>query len=164
MKKSFFALFILFAVISCKSKKETATTNPVKEELELTETHPRDSAQLLDIKISESNDMKNMGDSYTILDASIIDNQLWMEVSYGGGCREHQFELLFNNAYLESEDEYGEPKPYVQLTLKHNGNGDACRSIVREKIRFNLKSLQDKGLSQFQIRIKSWEQVLEYKY
>tara|TARA_R110002050_G_scaffold220557_1_gene356397 strand:- start:5408 stop:5905 length:498 start_codon:yes stop_codon:yes gene_type:complete len=165
MKKIIFSFIVLFAVVSCKSKKTAtiATTEPV-EELELTETHPRDSSELLEINVSESNDMRNRGDSYNILAANIIKDELWIDVSYGGGCKEHQFDLMFNNAYIEKESKTGEIFPRIQLTLKHHANGDACRSIVREKIRFNLKGVQDKGLHEFQILLVGWEQILIYNY
>ena len=110
------------------------------------------------------NNMKDIGDSYSILSSKIIGDQLWLTVSYGGGCKEHQFEMLFNNAYPESENEYGETSKFITLTLKHNGNNDMCRSIVQQNIRFNLKSIQDKGINEMEINVSGMENGIVYKY
>ena len=161
--KTIFVLLGLIIIIwGCQSKRTISkSASPASTENELTVDEPRDSTSVLDISISEMHNMTNVGDAYTINNAYIEQDILWLEVSYGGGCREHQFELLFNNAYLELESDRGTE---IFLNLNHNGNGDVCRSIVRQNLRFNLKLIQDKGYRSIQIKLNQWESPLIYRY
>lgn len=171
--KNFIALLIIVSfILSCKPKQETVKTDSKTEsentatakttEMELTVDEPRDSTSILPISVSPMNNMKEIGDPYSILSAKIIDDILWMTVSYGGGCREHEFTMLFNNAYTERFDEETGKSSYISLTLKHQGNGDNCRSIVNQNIRFDLKSLKNPGYENLIIRLKNWEEELNY--
>jgi len=155
---------LALAIIGCKPKQTVSSTEKepveIKDHTELTVDEPRDTTSLLPILVSETNDMKNTGDMYTVHSAKISDNILWLTVSYGGGCKEHQFEMLFNNAYSESE----EGSSAIKLTLKHQGNNDRCRSIVRENIRFSLKGLQNNAFKNLNINLTGWEGNLLYAY
>ena len=169
MKNILILTILGLSIFSCKPKQTASSTaeeieNKVKEDTELTVDEPRDSTTLLEINTSESNNMKETGDPYSVLSAKIIGNELWLSVSYGGGCKEHQFDLLFNQAYPESVNEYGETSRYINLTLKHNGNNDMCRSIVQQNIRFNLKRIQDSGSHEMEISVTGWEQSMKYEY
>jgi hypothetical protein len=169
MKNIFILAILGISIFSCKPKQTTSSSTEavekkVKGGTELTVDEPRDSTTLLEINTSESNNMKETGDPYSVLSAKIIGHELWLSVSYGGGCKEHQFELLFNQAYPESENEYGETSRYINLTLKHNANNDMCRSIVQQNIRFNLKRIQDNGSHEMEISVSGWEGSLKYEY
>jgi hypothetical protein len=164
------AIVIAFSIfiIGCNSNKGAVTSTipdqKTKEDLELTVEEPRDSTQLWNINVSEMNNMKDVGDAYQIISAKVLENQLWLTVSYGGGCKEHAFEMLFNNAYKEIANEFDSTDASLNLTLKHNGNNDVCRSIVRQNIRFNLKGIQSKGTNKVLIGLKNWEGLLTYTY
>lgn len=165
MQKTIYFVLLLFVFAGCKTKQSATNTttdnsqSTPKEDQELTVDEPRKITSLLPIKINESNDMKNIGDPYQVQKAVIEDGQLWLTLTYGGGCREHQFEMLFNNAYSE-----GEMGKQIRLTLHHNGNDDRCRSIVTQNLRFDLKSLQTPDTKKLLINLSGWEEQLVYKY
>lgn len=168
MHTNIYIAIFLFLTIGCKPKQSateststttTETESTPKEDQELTVDEPRKITSLLPIKIDESNNMKDIGDSYQIQKAIIEDDQLWLTLTYGGGCEEHQFQMLFDNAYSE-----GETDKSIQLTLYHNGNDDRCRSIVTQNLRFDLKSLQTQDAKELTIRLSGWEEQLMYKY
>lgn len=166
MQKTIYIALLLLVFVGCKAKQSTidnttadGSQSTPKEDQELTVDEPRKITSLLPIKIDESNDMKNIGDPYQVQKATIEDGQLWLTLTYGGGCREHQFEMLFNNAYSE-----GEIGKQIQLTLHHNGNDDRCRSIVTQNLRFDLKSLQTPDTKELRINLSGWEEQLVYKY
>jgi hypothetical protein len=168
----YFTIILLAAslLFGCKPKQEVTKT-PVSEtshtavhDNELTVDEPRDSTSILPISILESNNMKEAGDPFTIREAKIENNQLWLAVSYGGGCEEHQFKMLFNNAYTEMKNEEGEAQSKIKLNVHHTGNNDRCRSIVRQNLRFDLTAVQDKGIQQLTIELNNWEEILTYTY
>lgn len=76
-------------------------------------------------------------DPVEITDVWIEGNVIALEVSYGGGCANHEFKLLADAAIAESEP------PQGFLTLCHNANGDKCKAIVHETLRFDLGAYQD---------------------
>ncbi len=173
MKNIFILTILGLSIFSCKPKQTASSTTSnttktvekaVPKDIELTVDEPRDSTTLLDVNISEMHNMTETGDSYSILSAKIIGNQLWLSLSYGGGCKEHQFEMFFNNAYLEEVNESAKVTSAINLTLKHNGNNDMCRSIVRQNVRFNLEEIQERGSNEIEIKLSGWEEGIIYTY
>jgi|GEM_PF-3038855 len=60
-----------------------------------------------------------------------------LTVSYSGGCKTHEFALF-------AEKTTSEPNPSVlSLTLSHNANEDACKSIITETLVFSLDNLKN---------------------
>ncbi|MGB0806083.1 MAG: hypothetical protein ACPGRC_05285 [Salibacteraceae bacterium] len=164
--KNTLIILSLFAFIGCHSSKETVTqakSTKTKQEVadvELTVDEPRDSTSILPMMMNESYDMTQVGDPYQILTAKIEDDILWLTVSYGGGCREHEFELHFNDMYIPRKDQENGTSGYVNLTLHHNGNDDRCRSIVQQNIRFDLKPLKNSSYKNILIRISKYNEEL----
>lgn len=160
MQKNLLIISIALTILGCGVKKTAIieAKPDVPKDVELTYDEPRDSTSILDINISERNNMQDIGDPYTILNAEIIGDVLWLKVSYGGGCKEHFFEMLFNNAYTEGMI------PGIYLTLKHNGNEDHCRAIVEQNVRINLKPIKYGGVPNMNIHLKGWEKPLTYNY
>ena len=147
------------SIIGCKSKQRIIEAPPTveNEPIEIEAKNPS-------ITISEMVDMKNTGDPYTIEHAKILGDTLILQLSYGGGCKEHEFEMLNNNAFREYEDEWANVGYQTHLTLKHNANNDHCRSIVTKEIRFDLISIQQIGASEMNFKLSGWENHLTYTY
>lgn len=61
---------------------------------------------------------------------------LELTVQYGGGCREHDFALIAWNGWLETVP------VAAGLLLAHDANGDLCRALITETLRFNLVPLR----------------------
>ena len=75
-------------------------------------------------------------DPFTLQNVSLDGCLLTVDVNYGGGCKEHEFELFM------SPSVFGESFPaQANLWLKHNGNGDICRGLVSEKLEFDITAV-----------------------
>lgn len=81
-----------------------------------------------------------------------------VDVSYSGGCAEHVFELVSDGRY---ESTY---PPVLEVKLWHNSNEDRCRSVVDERLYFDLGPFQYEGTSQVRLFILNDEKILDYSY
>ena len=79
------------------------------------------------------------GDMFAIENSEIVGglvNQwLELEVSYQGGCREHDFIAYWDGAMIKTRP------PGAALTIWHNSNEDPCRAIVSQTLLIDLKAL-----------------------
>ena len=73
---------------------------------------------------------------YTVNSATITDDTLTINVSYGGGCADHQFVLLAEPAFMES-DPVG-----LGISIVHNANEDPCERWVTESYHFDLTPIK----------------------
>jgi hypothetical protein len=62
---------------------------------------------------------------------------LEMEVSFGGGCRTHEFALLVGRGFRESNPVQAE------AALAHDAHGDACEALLRASLRADLTPLSE---------------------
>jgi len=77
-------------------------------------------------------------DFYGVNEIEVTGSQLLINVSYGGGCEEHYFNLILDNA---SPIDGGGQQIEV-LHLSHNANNDACNSqIVEHQLCFDISNL-----------------------
>lgn len=79
-------------------------------------------------------------------------------VSYSGGCEEHVFNLVSTGAFATTYP------PEVEVLLAHNNNGDMCRSVVDEKLFFDLTPLRYDGTNQVRLIVKNTNKTLDYNY
>ena len=76
-------------------------------------------------------------DTFEINYAKIIENCIEINVSYGGGCENHQFYLA------KIEPSCGTPPlPPTTLELRHNANNDYCEAYLTHSIFFDLEPIQ----------------------
>jgi hypothetical protein len=76
-------------------------------------------------------------DAFRLLDAKIEGDLLEIHVEYGGGCREHLFQLIADPmAFMESEP------IQANIYLSHESQNDPCKALVRKKITFSLQPLR----------------------
>lgn len=122
MRFSIIILSIILIAAACGTNKEAAKTDQNKttcQEMILLEV-PLDSLRF---------------DHYTIDSLTIKDHCLEILVSYGGGCGDAKFDLYLSDRVMESMP----PKTVLYLTFDDK---DPCRSIVQNKLRYNLKPLK----------------------
>jgi hypothetical protein len=82
-----------------------------------------------------------IGDTYcSVSHAVVAGDKLLMQVTYGGGCARHDFQLDWNGVIRESFP------PGVTLTLTHNGHNDPCKALLTEELEFDLSVVE--GLPQ----------------
>ena len=64
--------------------------------------------------------------------ASVLRN-----VSYGGGCEDHIFNLVHEFLFC------GTPPVHIPLYLTHNSNNDNCEAALAEELCFDISNLYD---------------------
>ena len=69
---------------------------------------------------------------------TLTNDVLTVNVSYAGGCKEHDFTLVLSDAFQESHP------VKVQAILAHNANGDSCEAWITETYHFNVSVLKER--------------------
>jgi NigD-like C-terminal beta sandwich domain len=69
--------------------------------------------------------------------AHVEGDELYLTVSYTGGCEAHDFNLIASDRFIEDSTEI-----QTELVLKHDAHGDACKAIVRTRLGFRLDPLR----------------------
>jgi hypothetical protein len=90
------------------------------------------------------------------LDSAYIDNDLlMMKVSYGGGCKVHEFHLwkLPPNAL--------NPPP-VELALSHDNNNDMCDAWVTRWLTYSLIPLRERGKHEITFLLRGSPEMSAY--
>jgi hypothetical protein len=75
-------------------------------------------------------------DPVAINEAKIIQNKLLFNISYGGGCQDHEFLLIGTGEYAESYP------VQTQILLSHNSNNDTCLAFFIRFVTFDLTPLK----------------------
>jgi hypothetical protein len=149
MRKSFISkillsLTIIFFIIACNKEKEIGCTDPsaVNYDPDATSIPGSDvghciydSSCLTLIQNVDINDY--LVDSYIIDTAFIFGDFLKVNVSYGGGCEDHIFNLVHEFLFC------GTSPIHVPLYLTHNSNNDNCEAALVQELCFDISSLYD---------------------
>jgi hypothetical protein len=75
-------------------------------------------------------------DLHFVEGARIEKDTLHLRIWYAGGCAEHDFRLVAWNFILEART------LQTELLLAHNANGDSCKAIIKETLRFDISPLR----------------------
>lgn len=79
------------------------------------------------------------------------ENMLLVEVSYSGGCKEHNFEVEWPEVITTIYP------PDFSVTLYHNANGDNCEAFITETLEFsfddNNLGLSDEAIQDMTITV-----------
>lgn len=67
-----------------------------------------------------------------ILNASIMDSTLTLNIKYNGGCKDHTFELIGSQMIQKSMP------PIRGIMLIHHANEDDCREVIEQDLKFNI--------------------------
>jgi hypothetical protein len=151
-------LFIGLAAfaIGCASEKEVIIGNtPVETEEPETNGKPQRPYQvqgtLGDVSSKKS-------DAYSILDARIVGNKLFIEISYSGGCAHHKFECIGSEAISKSLP------PQRSIKLIHDNDNDSCESMVKQTIEVDIQAfaLSAAGRSEIVLLLEGFKGQLNY--
>ena len=148
MNSLLLCLVILFAIGCDKMQEEILdSTDPnagIDDSVSVTpgEIPPDDTKLLGEVVILADTDNAADGwaaDPYHFNSATITDDTLTIEVSYGGGCPDepHQFTLLAEPAFMES-DPVG-----LRISIVHNAHNDPCERWVEETYHFDLTPIKE---------------------
>tara|TARA_B100000073_G_C23546239_1_gene498233 strand:+ start:121 stop:549 length:429 start_codon:yes stop_codon:yes gene_type:complete len=66
-------------------------------------------------------------DHYGVNEIKLDGNELSVNVTYGGGCEDHIFNLVMEPNYW-----LGIPPVYYYFYLSHNANNDACYALIAD--------------------------------
>ncbi len=72
---------------------------------------------------------------YIIKSIQLFENEIQIKISYTGGCKTHDFQLVVNRNSISKLTKD------INLNLSHNDNDDRCKRIVNEKLAFDLSPL-----------------------
>jgi hypothetical protein len=95
-----------------------------------------------------------------ITGATIEDNTLVVSVSYSGGCQDHHFDLVGDEAISKSLP------PQRSIRLVHSGERDRCKALILKTLEFDIKDLayQQESGSEIVLRLEGWDTDLKYVY
>ncbi len=97
-------------------------------------------------------------DPVNIKDASQMGDFIVLDVSYSGGCEDHEFQLETRGDFTATYP------PEVDITLKHNSNGDRCRGVMDTKLWFDLSPLKYDGTNRIILILTNTDTTLDYNY
>src|SRR5690606_33777216 len=72
----------------------------------------------------------------TITKAEIDNNLVTLEVSYAGGCKPHEFNLIVSSLFMESN-------PVQTESILSHVTEDTCEALVTEKLTFDLLPIRE---------------------
>lgn len=113
-------------LIGCGNSKNTSAPAAEKPQ----ETGPTAKAAILSQDIGKFRNTQ----PYSILNINLEGNVLQLDITYNGGCKEHEFELVGSAFIMKSSP----PKRIIQL-YHHNSNDD-CRELINESLYFDISS------------------------
>ncbi|MDP6909598.1 MAG: hypothetical protein QF371_08835 [Flavobacteriales bacterium] len=131
MKNLLPVLFIISVLSACKNNGQNTSSSS-----KITEEHV---SVLQEIIVGQQRKPSGKPD-FSVLDWTAFTDTLRVIVSYSGGCEEHDFNAYFSGGWLKSLP------PQALIELEHlNPNNDACRSLVKDTLYFDMKSIRYKG-------------------
>jgi hypothetical protein len=128
MKYTTLLIFATLLLISCGNSKNAANSEKSDETENAT---PSAKKAILSQDIAKFRDTE----SYNIKSINLQGNILELNITYNGGCANHEFELVGSAFITKSLP----PKRIVQLY--HHKNTDDCRELVHETLYFDISDL-----------------------
>lgn len=131
------ALAVLIIGASCKSRKpcdksEVATAKTIS---------------VKSVVIDSSFVSKESG--ITVDSLTISGNILNVYLKYGGGCAQHDIDVVWNKVAMKSMP------PQLPLGFRHDAHGDACKKLVTEMRPFDLTPLKSSGYKKMTLNIQN---------
>lgn len=128
-----FILLILFCstLLGCKSKEKSTVAVAADNTETVTTVRP--------IIVDQEAFIGPKEIDYSVKRWVIDGDRLTVDVQYGGGCRDHSWNMYFNGAILKSMP------PQAILHLRHTvtDGPDPCRGMPMETLQFDLSSLKN---------------------
>jgi hypothetical protein len=82
-------------------------------------------------------------DPFALNGASLDGDELTLQVTYGGGCRDHDFKLYMQPVFAESNP------VRANLYLSHNANGDVCEALITEDLTYDIRKIAELYYEQY---------------
>ena len=85
-------------------------------------------------------------DEFGVNEIEVTNNELLINVTYGGGCENHDFNLITQN---QSPIDGGGQQHQI-LSLSHDANNDVCNALILEhELCFNISNIENEGVLYF---------------
>ena len=85
-------------------------------------------------------------DEYGVNEIVVTEEQLFINVTYGGGCENHDFKMILHD---ESPIDGGGQQIQI-LSLSHDANNDGCFALILEhELCFNISNIENDGVLYF---------------
>ena len=85
-------------------------------------------------------------DEFGVNEIELIEDELLINVTYGGGCENHYFKMILND---ELPIDGGGQQIQI-LSLSHDANNDVCYALILEhELCFNISSIENDGVLYF---------------
>lgn len=99
-------------------------------------------------------------DPLSISDVRVKGNKLLIDVTYGGGCQEHQFQVIGSAMISKSLP------PVRSIQLVHTSNDDMCKMNVMKTLEIDISEFAYKkeNGSEIYLTLSGWSQQIEYVY
>ena len=117
-----------------------------------------------DIVIDDSLYQSAPRDPVTINNIWLIKDFLKFNISYGGGCEDHEFKLIATS-FMESYP------VQVNIILSHEDNDDPCDMWITETYIFNLSPLKKSWQKSYNensgiiiMNIECWNESIDYDF
>jgi len=105
-------------------------------------------------------DFAKSSDAIQIDTVEVRGNILYIDVTYSGGCEEHDFEVIGSPMIAKSMP------PIRAIQLVHHANGDTCREQKSIKLEVYIDELayQKEVGSEIYLNLEGWKERIYYKY
>ncbi|HLU87058.1 MAG TPA: hypothetical protein VKZ44_04830 [Taishania sp.] len=156
MRTLFIAFSVLAMTFACGTTKKTSSSDTS----ESSTTYPVYPKDIIKVKARTGQFEKESDPLVSIDTVEIRGNIMYIDVTYGGGCAEHEFELIGSLAVAKSMP------PIRAIQLVHKANGDKCRALKQVKLEINIEDIaymQEPG-SEIYFTLEGWNDRIYYKY
>ncbi|MCG3164253.1 MAG: hypothetical protein POELPBGB_00007 [Bacteroidia bacterium] len=153
-------------VVKTDSPKVEAV-KPVEEKTPLTQKETKPADKKKETKVADGTKKvivdpnretpETKGKTYRIKTYSIEGNILSIEVSYRGGCGQHNFELYSNGLLKKSLP------PQIDVYLEHKKENETCSEDIKQTLQFDISPLRKPGNELIILNINSADNKAEWK-
>lgn len=81
-------------------------------------------------------------DPINVLAVKIEGDCLHLTLQYGGGCQEHDLDLVLMLPECATP-----PLPPPDFRISHNAHGDVCKALITKEYSFDISGIREKGKS-----------------
>lgn len=153
--KLFLLIGLFLVLVSCKTSNNSGKKT---KDITVDVVHKSNENEKLVAQIAQLDNENS--DAVNIESQRIEANTLYLEVSYGGGCKDHQFLLIGSTDLLKTLP------PSRKIRLIHHANKDNCEAFIRKTLEIDISPLalkKEKG-SVISLQIEGMSEPIRYEY
>jgi hypothetical protein len=107
----------------------------------ITTTTPNDSAssnttEQIVLQVVDKFPASAPPNPFSIESAKVVGDTLQLELSYGGGCKDHVFTAFWAPIFFEEEP------PSTEILITHDARNDSCEAWISQKLTIDLMPLR----------------------